>query len=592
VNRTLRLAIVASITALLLLPPASLRAADLNARFKETKEQRDARMKWWRDARFGMFVHWGLFSAAGGTWKGKPSPFLGCWMQDSFKISADEYRSALMSKFTGERFDPDFIAELAKDAGMKYIVPITKHHEGFCLFDSKFTDFTIGNTPAKRDWIKELADASRARGLKVGFYYSQNLDWHHPGGGGGEWDPAHKGDPDKYVDELVIPQLRELLSNYGDLSILWFDIPGGVIDEARAERILDVVHQLRPNIVINNRLGGGFDGDLETPEQSIPSRGLSGRDWETCQTINGTWEYTHYDRNWKSPTTLIRELIDTASKGGNYLLNVGPKPDGTIPQSTIDTLHAIGAWMKVHGEAIYGTSASPFPRQLPWGRCTQKQLGNGVTRLYLHIFKWPFDSVLRVPALENEIVAASLLSQPGAGPLKFSLDANGDALLQLPIAEPNDHATVVALDVKGAAKVVVRPIGANADGVIALEAESADIHGAPLRYQPEHQSLGYWTDAKNYASWPVKFAKPGRYHVDVTYGCQSGVGGGDYAIEIAGKQLTATATATNGWFDLRTDRIGTIEVETPQEGQAAVRIRKKPGIAVFDLRSIVLTPVK
>jgi alpha-L-fucosidase len=529
-------------------------------------------MKWWREARFGMFVHWGLFSAAGGTWEGKPSPFLGCWMQDSFKIPAEKYRAALMPKFTGEHFDPDFIAQLAREAGMKYIVPITKHHEGFCLFDSKATDFKISNTPAKRDWIKELAEASRKRDLKVGFYYSQNLDWHHPGGGGGEWDPALRGDPDKYVDGLVIPQLRELLSNYGDVSILWFDIPGGVIDEARAGRILKTVHQLRPNIVINNRLGGGFEGDLETPEQAIPTRGYPGRDWETCQTINATWEYTHYDRNWKSPTTLVRELIDTASKGGNYLLNVGPKPDGTVPQNTIDTLRAIGSWMKVHGEAIYGTSASPFPKQLPWGRCTQKRLAGGATRLYLHIFKWPFDSVLRVPALESEILGASLLSEPGAGPLEFSRDANGDALVRLPIAEPNDYATVVVLDVKGDARAVAKPIVANADGLILLEAEDADIHGATLRYQPERQSLGYWTEAEDYASWQVKFAKPGRYRVEVTYGCKRGEGG--------------------DWFTRRTDRIGVIEVGTAQDGQVSVRIRKKAGIAVFDLRSIALTPVE
>ena len=428
---------------------ATMVSSQVKAESAETKAHRDARMKWWREARFGMFVHWGLFSAAGGTWQGKPSPALGCWMQNDFKIPADEYRAALMPKFTGERFDPDFIAQLAKDAGMKYVVPITKHHEGFCLFDSKFTDFKISNTPAKRDWIKELAQACRQRDLKVGFYYSQNLDWHHPGGGGGDWDAAHKGDPDKYVDDLVIPQLRELLSNYGAISILWWDIPGGVINEARARRILQTVKELQPDIVMNNRLGGGFQGDTETPEQTIPANGFPGRDWETCQTINGTWEYTHYDRNWKSATTLIRELIDTASKGGNYLLNIGPKPDGTIPQSTIDTLHTIGGWMKVHGEAIYGTTASPFTKQLPWGRCTQKQIGNGVTRLYLHIFQWPFDSVLRVPALENEIVGASLLSQPGAGPLQFSRDKNGDALVQLPIAEPNDYCTVVVLDIKG-----------------------------------------------------------------------------------------------------------------------------------------------
>ena len=449
-------------------PKSSDAAADINALFKETPEQRGARMQWWREARFGMFVHWGLFSAAGGTWHGKQTTFLGCWMQSSLKIPKDEYASELMPKFTGERFDPDFIAQLAKDTGVKYIVPITKHHEGFCLFDSKVTDYKITNTPAKRDWIRELTEAARKRGLKVGYYYSQNLDWHHTGVGWTE---------DKYVNELVIPQLKELLSDYGEVSILWFDIPGGVINPARAKSIVETAKGLQPNIVINNRLGGGFKGDIETPEQSIPPTGFPGRDWETCQTINDTWEYTHYDRKWKSPTTLIRQLIETASKGGNFLLNIGPKADGTVPQNTIDTLHAIGGWMRVHGDSIYGTTASPFPNELPWGRCTQKQLGNGVTRLYLHIFKWPFDSILRVPALENEVVAASLLSEPGSGPLKFSHNESGDTLVQLPIAEPNDYATVVMLDVKGVPKPVVKTVVADEKGI--LKAESADIPAAP-----------------------------------------------------------------------------------------------------------------
>jgi alpha-L-fucosidase len=367
----------------------------------ETREERDARMAWWREARFGMFIHWGLFAAAGGTWKGKPCPFLGCWMQEQFNIAPEEYRSALMPKFTGEFFDASAIASLAKQAGMKYVIPITKHHEGFSLFDTKYSDYNITHTPAQRDWIKELVDACRHENLKIGFYYSQNLDWYHAGGGV-RVDSAEltkDGHPDTYVDELVIPQLRELLTQYGDISVLWWDIPGGAIDQARSERILNVVRELQPNIVMNNRLGGDFKGDTETPEQMIPVNGFPDRDWETCQTMNETWEYTHYDRNWKSPTTLIRELIDTVSKGGNYLLNIGPKPDGSIPQTTVDTLHAIGGWMHRHGEAIYGTTASPFKDPLTWGRCTLKIINDSEKRYYFHIFSWPFDSLLRLPSV-------------------------------------------------------------------------------------------------------------------------------------------------------------------------------------------------
>jgi len=577
-------------------PESSDAVADINALFKETPEQRDARMRWWREARFGMFVHWGLFSAAGGTWHGKQSTFLGCWMQSSLKIPKDEYASELMPKFTGERFDPDLIAQLAKDTGVKYIVPITKHHEGFCLFDSKFTDYKITNTPTRRDWIRELTEAARKRGLKVGYYYSQNLDWHHMGSG---WSD------DKYVNELVIPQIKELLSDYGEVSILWFDIPGGVINQARAKSIVETVKGLQPSIVINNRLGGGFKGDIQTPEQAIPPTGLPGRDWETCQTINDTWEYTHYDRNWKSPTTLIRQLIETASKGGNFLLNIGPKADGTIPQNTIDTLHAIGGWMRVHGDSIYGTIASPFPNELPWGRCTQKQLGKGVTRLYLHIFKWPFDSILRVPALENEVVAASLLSEPGAGALKFTHDENGDALVQLPISEPNDYATVVMLDVEGTPKPVVKTIVADEKGILRLEAESARIHAAPtnveisglgegiasLHFDAKLGKLTSWHNVADYVVWPILVTMPGLYNVDVTYTLKEG--SCEYVVETGGQKLAAAAKATTpSEVDYHTDQVGTIELREAGKIDVSFRLSKRTGKGTMDLKSVVLTPIQ
>lgn len=579
--------------------------------FEETGQQRDARMKWWREARFGIFIHWGLFSAAGCSWKGQPGT--GCWMQSGFKIPADEYAATLMPQFTGERFDPDFIAKLAQETGMKYIVPITKHHEGFCLFDSKFTDFKISNTPAKRDWIQELAEASRKRGLKVGFYYSQSIDWHHVGGGwAGDarppWYPAQPDQTDRYVNDLVIPQLKELLTRYGDVSLLWFDIPTSpAMTPARARRIAETVRTLRPEIVMNNRLGPGVQGDYQTPEQTIPPNGIPGCDWETCQTMNQSWEYTHYDRNWKSTTTLIRELIDTVSKGGNYLLNIGPKPDGTVPQSSIDTLQTIGGWMKVHGDSIYGTTASPFPKQLSWGRCTQKKINKEVTRLYLHIFKWPFDSVLRIPALENEIVSASLLSEPGAGPLAFARDPGGDVRVRLPLAEPNDYATVIALDVRGTPSVVVKPIAADAAGILTLDAGSAILHAAPamaeisgagesaqsLHVNTRIQALDSWFNLQDYAAWPVLISGPGRYHVDVILSCKEGEGGCEYEVELGPRKIAAVANATSKtWADFRSDRVGVLAIDRAGRAELVVRLLKQTGKNTMKLRSITLIPVE
>lgn len=560
-----------------------------------TDAERDTRMQWWREARFGLFVHWGLFSAAGGTWHGQKTPWLGCWMQSSLKIPKEQYAAALLPMFTGEHFDADFLAQLAKDAGTRYIVPITKHHEGFCLFDSKHTDFKITNTQAKRDWIRELADASRNRGLKVGFYYSQNLDWHHTEEG---WTP------ERYFDELVLPQVDELLSGYGEVSILWFDIPGGVINPSRARRLVELSKKLQPNIVMNNRLGGGFQGDFQTPEQVIPPTGIPGRDWETCQTLNDTWEYTHYDRNWKSPTMLVRELIDTVSKGGNYLLNIGPKPDGTVPQSNIDILRAIGGWMKVHGDSIYGTAASPFPRQLPWGRCTQKDLGNGVTRLYLHIFRWPFDSILRVPALDNEVSAVALLSEPDAGPLSYIEDANGDLLVRLPIAEPNDYATVVTLDVKGAPRVAIQPIRTNDKGILELPASLALIQAAPaiaeiagfgektktLYYNPVTHTLDSWMNPEDWAFWPVSTAQPGEYFVDVVYSRKESGESCEYLVEL-GNQKIAAAANTTGAEQVRTDRIGVLKIDKTDRSDVGIRLSKRTEQEAIKVRSITLIPI-
>ncbi|MFL5738789.1 MAG: alpha-L-fucosidase [Flavisolibacter sp.] len=431
---------------------------------------RDNRMKWWRDARFGMFIHWGVYSVPAGTYKGQKINRIGEWIMNRGKIPVAEYQQ-YAKEFNPVLYNPDEWVRMAKDAGMKYIVITAKHHDGFAMFKSKASKWNIADaTPYGKDVLKPLAAACKKYGIKLGFYYSQAQDWNNPGGAAarkpasegwanpdsskidaytaahnGHWDPAQETKTmSQYIDEVAVPQVHELLTNYGDVAVLWWDTPTGMTDEY-AEKLKSQL-KLQPMIITNDRLKRpDYPGDYKTPEQRIPNLSeLDGKDWETCMTMNETWGYKSYANNWKSVETLIHNLIDIASKGGNYLLNVGPKADGTFPQESIDILKGIGEWMKVNSESIYGTTASPFA-PVAWGRVTKKE-ENGNTVLYLHVFDWPKDGKIMTPAFSNQLVSVKLL---GSTEKIKAKQENGAVEIKLPDSAPNKIASVVRLEVKG-----------------------------------------------------------------------------------------------------------------------------------------------
>jgi len=424
-----------------------------NFQTAESLPKTQDKMAWWKDARFGMFIHWGIYSVPAGVYQGKEIPGIGEWIMNNAKIPVTEYEK-YAAQFNPVDFDADDWVRLAKEAGMKYIVITSKHHDGFAMFHSKASPYNIVDaTPFKRDVIGEIAAACKKYNMPLGLYYSQAQDWHAPGGSamGGHWDTAQDGDMDHYLDKISIPQVYEILKNYGPIKILWFDTPEGMTPE-RAAKFLSIVQQY-PDLIYNNRLGGNVEGNLETPEQHIPATGIPGKNWESCMTMNDTWGFKIHDQNWKSTKTLVRNLIDIASKGGNYLLNVGPTSMGRIPEASVKRLKEMGAWMNINGEAIYGTSASPF-KKLSWGRCTRKA-EDGKVLLYLHVFDFPRDKKLTIPGLDGQIYKAYPLSDKNKI-LKVTADGN-NPIIEMTSVIQDSFATVIAAEISKDFKVYNAP---------------------------------------------------------------------------------------------------------------------------------------
>jgi alpha-L-fucosidase len=415
----------------------------------ETPAQREARMKWFADARFGMFIHWGLYSVPAGDWNGKTN--YGEWFLEETHMPVSQYEK-FAGQFNPVKFDAKQWVGLAKEAGVKYIVITSKHHDGFGLFPSAETDWCIKSTPFKRDPLKELSEACREAGIRFCTYYSI-MDWHHPDWGTRRaWNDVASGKPDmdRYTNYMKA-QLKEIVTNYHP-GIMWFD--GEWESPWTADRGDDLyksVRSLDPAIIVNNRVGKGRAGltgmdkgrgagDYGTPEQEVPANGFGpGVYWESCMTMNNHWGYNKHDQHWKSTADLVRILVDCASKGGNYLLNVGPTSEGLFPEASVERLKGIGAWMKINSASIYDTTASTIGRP-KWGRSTT----NGDT-IYLHVFEWPKDGKLIVNGVARLPEKAWLLSDANKKALGFNLDGTDLWFDHLPKEAPDTIDSVIVL---------------------------------------------------------------------------------------------------------------------------------------------------
>jgi len=402
----------------------------------ETKVQRDARMAWWREAKFGLFIHWGVYAVPAGKYNDVDT--YGEWIMWNTKMPTSEYQ-AYAKKFNPIKYNPEQWVNIAKDAGMKYIVITSKHHDGFALFPSKASAWNvIDATPYGKDLLGPLVKSAHAQDIKIGFYYSQAQDWNNRGGAkksfkeGDGWDDAQKGSFDTYLEKTAIPQIREILTNY-PIDLIWWDTPMHMY-QPRAEPIAKMIKELSPNLITNVRLGGGY-GDYASPEQFIPSTELK-RDWETCMTMNKHWGYNAVDQNWKSSAELIQKLVTICGKGGNFLLNVGPTAEGEFPVESVNRLKEIGQWLKINGESIYGTTAGPFP-YLSWGSATRKN-----QYIYLHVLEWPENGELRLPLL-SKIAKSTLLVDPEKA-LKTIQSSTG-TVIYLPKEAPDKVASVIKL---------------------------------------------------------------------------------------------------------------------------------------------------
>ncbi len=477
------------------------------------------------DMKFGMFIHWGLYALPAGEWKGKQLRGIGEWIMYRYKIPVTEYEK-LADQFNPVKFNADEWTSLAKDAGMKYMVITSKHHDGFAMFHSGVTNYNIYDATAfKRDPLAELSKSAAGKDIRFGFYYSQAQDWHERNGAGNTWDFPVDRDPSPYLKDKVFPQVEELLTGYGNLALIWFDTPQ-LLTEEQVIQLRSLVKSKQPECLVNNRIGYK-QGDYEQMgDNAIPTLVFDWQTWEVPATLNDTWGFKKNDHNWKDPKDLIYKLTDIVSKGGNYLLNVGPTAEGMIPAESQDILREIGKWLQINGEAIYNTKHSPllFPGA-SW-KCTVKP-----GKMYIHIFDDPGEE-LRIDGLVTKVKKAWFLD--GHNNIKFSKDGNS-LVLQMPAEIAIKYSSVIVLELKDEVPVIADGYRYNdPQQQYSLFAKDARKGGEELRYLDDVKAATGFMGSEsplNELMWYHYPYETANYKVSIEYSCDDSVAGSPFVLQ-------------------------------------------------------------
>jgi len=578
----------------------------------EPADSSEDRLGWFREAKFGMFIHWGLYSVMGGEWRGKQMPIpggeLGEFLPDDnvelimedFRIPLADYRE-LARQFNPVKFDAQQWVSMIKAAGMKYMVITAKHEEGFAMFHSKVSKYNIVDaTPFKRDPLKELSEACRREGIRFCAYYAQRIDYEDPNSYSNYWDfHGLKRNYEKYWEGKAKPQVRELLTSYGPLGFIWFD--DRTYTPQQAEEMVDLVHALQPRCLVNSRIGsftsqepiGDYQvlGDHELPPSQLDEY------FEVPQTLNHSWGYHKFDNDWKPPREVIHQLVDVVSKGGNYLLDVGPTGEGVFPQAAVDILYKVGEWMGRNGESIYGASPCPLG-ELSWGRCTVKG-----EKLYLHVFDWPEAGGLSLAGLKNEVKKGYLLADTSR--IVDVSRADGKLSVRLPGEPVDEEDTVVVLELSGKPEVDSPVVVQNGKSLISLDYLTALTAGKTMkRHTPDGVSfISRWDNPQDSATWGLRIDQPGRYQVWITYSAQKQWQGGKYQVSLGSTTLEDTVFDTGAYcfdrgepcesgFQYRTYNAGIVDLSQAGEYEVTMRPASRIAHNLMYLKSIELTPLR